>query len=83
MATINLKSEDVCGGGGHMSIRVTINGVDRGAVALYLPDLTDLPIADEDKELIVSALLKLAKTDHTATQIRNGLTNVNGYTITL
>lgn len=82
MPALTLKLDSLCGGGNHAAIRVAINGVDKGTVNVWLADVLS-PASDEDKETFVTTLLRLAAIDHTPQQIRNGLENVNGYTITL
>jgi len=83
MATVNLKLEGVCAGGGHGRIRVTLNGVDRGAYSVEIDAVLSQPPEEGDAETFLKMLLKIALTDRTPQQVRTGLLNVNGYTVTV
>lgn len=67
-AIINIKLTSACGGGGHGTISVTVNG---GAPRVFTRYVSDLDVAlDDDRAVIVlDGLLRLAKIGRTNGQL--------------
>ena len=78
MSTITLLKTYECAGGDHL--KITVSGDVSGTFAFYAPDLGD-PVTEEDKEIFLRILLKIAKKTRTKAQIKTLLTS--GWTVTI
>ena len=78
MSSITLTTVYECAGGDHLRINVT--GDVTATIPIYYPDMLE-PVTDEEKQIFLKLLLKIAKITRTKNQIKNGL--VNGYTVTI
>ena len=78
MASITLTRTRECANQNHVTIAVT------GDVTYEFHsdmDFLTAPVTDEEKDIFLKCLLKIAKIGRTRAQIRTGLTN--GYTVTI
>jgi hypothetical protein len=78
MSSITLTTVYECAGGDHLRINVTGDVAD--TIPVYYPDML-LPISDEDRQIFLKVLLRIAKITRSKNQIKNGL--ANGYTVTI
>ena len=78
MSSLTLTTEYECAGGDHL--RITVTGDVTATIPIYYPDMTGA-ITDEDKQIFLKVLLKIAKITRTKAQIKNGL--AAGYTVTI
>lgn len=78
MSSITLTTVYECAGGDHLRINVT--GDVNATIPIYYPELTE-PVTDEEKQIFLKVLLRIAKITRTKNQIKNGLNN--GYTVTI
>jgi len=78
MSSITLTTEYECAGGDHLRINVT--GDVTATIPIYYPEVLEA-VTEEDKQIFLRVLLKIAKITRTKAQIKNGL--ANGYTVTI
>lgn len=82
MPTINLKGETLCAGGGHAGIRLTVAGNDHGLASVFWGDLQG-PVTQEDKDNLVTLLIRLKLLDLTPAQIKSAIGSAPGVTVTI
>lgn len=79
MATITFQKVYECAEGDHL--RLSVSGdVPAQDIVIYTPDLAG-EISDEEKQVFIKVLLRVATQGSTQQQIKTALTN--GYTITI
>jgi hypothetical protein len=80
MATILLKLEHVCAGGGHATISVALNGTPKGEWELWADDVL-ADVTDEEIEALMKLLIRAHKVGRTKAEVRTDLQA--GLTITV
>lgn len=78
MSSITLTTVYECAGGDHLRINVT--GDVTATIPVYYPDMLD-PVSEEDKQIFLKVLLRIAKITRNKNQIKTALSN--GYTLTI
>lgn len=78
MSSITLTTVYECAGGGHLGINVT--GDVAATILVHYPDILEA-VTEEEKQIFLKVLLRIAKITRTKNQIKNGLSN--GYTVTI
>lgn len=79
MANITLTKVYECAAGDHLRLAIT-GDVPSQEIGIYLPDLA-INVSEEEKQVFLRVLLRIARIGRTQNQIKNALTN--GYTITI
>ncbi len=79
MANITLTKVYECAAGDHLRLAIT-GDVPAQEIGIYLPDLA-ISVSEEEKQVFLRVLLRIARIGRTQNQIKNALTN--GYTITI
>ena len=79
MANITLTKVYECAAGDHLRLAIT-GDVPSQEIGIYLPDLA-ISVSEEEKQVFLRVLLRIARIGRTQNQIKNALTN--GYTITI
>lgn len=79
MANITFTKVYECAAGDHLRIAIT-GDVPSQEIGIYLPDLA-ISVSEEEKQVFLRVLLRIARIGRTQNQIKNALTN--GYTITI
>jgi hypothetical protein len=72
MATVLLKLEHVCAGGGHVTISLALNGTPKGEWELWADDLL-ADITDEEVEAFAKLLIRAHKVGRTKAEVRTDL----------
>lgn len=79
MANITFTKVYECAAGDHLRLAIT-GDVPSQEIGIYLPDLA-ISVSEEEKQVFLKVLLRIARIGRTQNQIKNALTN--GYTITI
>lgn len=79
MANITFTKVYECAAGDHLRLAIT-GDVPAQEIGIYLPDLAT-SVSEEEKQVFLKVLLRIARIGRTQNQIKNALTN--GYTITI
>ena len=79
MASITFTKVYECATGDHLRLSIT-GDVPSQEIGVYLPDLVGT-ITEDEKQVFLKVLLRIAKIGRTQTQIKTALNN--GYTITI
>jgi len=79
MSSITFTKAYECTTGDHLRLNIT-GDVPSQSISVYLPDLAG-SISEEDKQIFLKVLLRVARISRTQNQIKTALTN--GYTITI
>lgn len=72
MATVTIRSESFCAGGGHATLSLAVNGSPRGQWTLLAEDVLD-DITDEEVEAFLKLLIRAHKVGRTKAQVRADL----------
>lgn len=78
MSSITLTTVYECAGGDHL--RISVTGDVTATIPIYYPDMLEA-VTEEEKQVFLKVLLRIAKITRTKNQIKNGL--ANGYTVTI
>jgi len=79
MANLTFTKVYECAAGDHLRLAIT-GDVPSQEIGIYLPDLA-ISVSEEEKQVFLKVLLRIARIGRTQNQIKNALTN--GYTITI
>lgn len=79
MANLTFTKVYECAAGDHLRLAIT-GDVPSQEIGIYLPDLA-ISVSEEEKQVFLRVLLRIARIGRSQNQIKNALTN--GYTITI
>lgn len=75
MATVNVRLDHQCAGGGHVALAVRLNGNLRGIHEFNFDELVESVTEDEEKTF-ARILYKIAKVGRTNAQVRTVFENI-------